>query len=382
MNTKNTSLMTGHAPLHVAVSAGNIKVVQLLLDEGVNPNQKNDHDDTPLHVAVSFHETDMIPILIRAGADPNIPGRYGHTLLYQIISRPDRHDAVHLLKMLLRHGANPDQVCDGENTPLTYLVRHCVKSDTTDARYRDYIRLFDILVRHAHPDRRNVHGQVPLLYLRPMGTGYSEHLYDGHRHVYILKSLLDAGANPNIRHIHDDTLLSSFIYSTRERLGYFDECINMLLAAGAKVTDANVVYAVHLGDLSLVKRLVQHGGSVNAREAGSMFTALHIAVIQGHPDIARFLLVEGADATRRNWNGKMARHHFDPDNYRNNNDNRNAMKHALNETQDIVHHGRRVTHAMTRSGVIDPRMSQLMRSSIIPGGIDPVQKTIKKQRRR
>jgi len=91
------------APLLMAVSKGDLALVNKLLKAGANPNVKNKLNTTPLLEAAFQSNTEVIKALIEAGADPNAAGADGQTALMLIA----RGDNVAAARLLLDKGANP-----------------------------------------------------------------------------------------------------------------------------------------------------------------------------------------------------------------------------------------------------------------------------------
>lgn len=60
----------GWHPLHEAVRAGNIEIVQILLDHGADINQETDYDQNPLTLAIHYHGRDhpITDFLLAMGA--------------------------------------------------------------------------------------------------------------------------------------------------------------------------------------------------------------------------------------------------------------------------------------------------------------------------
>jgi len=61
----------GNTPLHLAVNEGDIGLVKLLLDKGMNPNIKNFKGQTPMHMAASRGYHSMIAILLNRRGNVN-----------------------------------------------------------------------------------------------------------------------------------------------------------------------------------------------------------------------------------------------------------------------------------------------------------------------
>jgi ankyrin repeat protein len=57
----------GQTPLHFACIDGNIDIVKVLLENGVDVNLTNASGQTPLHVACSKGHTDVVQLLIDSG---------------------------------------------------------------------------------------------------------------------------------------------------------------------------------------------------------------------------------------------------------------------------------------------------------------------------
>jgi hypothetical protein len=76
VNIPNTEDET---PLHLAVYANNIHIVDQLLDYGANINAINKDHETPLFYAMRKNNPAMVRLLIRRGADRTITDNYGET---------------------------------------------------------------------------------------------------------------------------------------------------------------------------------------------------------------------------------------------------------------------------------------------------------------
>ena len=57
---------------------GHLIKVQTALENGANPNAKDDDGWTPLHIAASWGHVDLVKILLERGADPRIADKWGH----------------------------------------------------------------------------------------------------------------------------------------------------------------------------------------------------------------------------------------------------------------------------------------------------------------
>ena len=85
----------GNSPLHSAAYCGDIEMVQVLLDYGVDVNTRNDDGFTPLCYAPNeyFNNPGAVLSLLDHGADPNLEGDHGGTLCtkHHIMERSRLH---------------------------------------------------------------------------------------------------------------------------------------------------------------------------------------------------------------------------------------------------------------------------------------------------
>lgn len=100
--------------LFEAVKSGDANTVKMFIELGAEFNTLGDGGGiSPLGEAIFSDRPDLVEILINAGADVNFP-REGHfSPIFIASTRPPE-----LLKILLRHGANPNTY-SGYHSPLT-----------------------------------------------------------------------------------------------------------------------------------------------------------------------------------------------------------------------------------------------------------------------
>ena len=106
----------GNSPLHSAAFYGDIVMVKVLLDYGVDVNTRNDDGSTPLCDAPNGYSNNpgAVRLLLDRGADPNIKGRHGRAPLH-IASVYGR---VEIARLLIEHGASVEVVDEYDETPL------------------------------------------------------------------------------------------------------------------------------------------------------------------------------------------------------------------------------------------------------------------------
>ena len=137
----------GHTPLQLACGSGACAVVRLLLDHGVDPDEKMRVDEwwTPMCAAAAYNEVEVIRILLDHGASTGLvrtarPGwRYGGTPLGTACA----HGHVDAARLLLDNGADIELKDHGRSTPLISALDNAKPA---------VVRL--LLVRGADVERR------------------------------------------------------------------------------------------------------------------------------------------------------------------------------------------------------------------------------------
>ncbi|GGF28508.1 ankyrin repeat domain-containing protein [Hymenobacter cavernae] len=116
-------LLLRHTSLLPSIAAGSEPHVRLLLACGANVNAIEQHD-TPLIAAVNLGRADLVELLLQQGADPN--GRssafMNHTpVLFDAARLPA--DQQRVLALLLQYGADPNLTNGSGETALVHALR-------------------------------------------------------------------------------------------------------------------------------------------------------------------------------------------------------------------------------------------------------------------
>ena len=256
----------GNRPLHTATEAGHKRIVELLLQKGIDPNTQNDKGETALHIASNERFKQIVSLLLKRGANPNIKDRMGRTALLNAIGS----GAEHIVKLLLKAGANPNI--------RTFFIDNALNKSIDQGLTSLIINNGDNIALH-----------------KATYFGYKK----------IVRILLNAGANPNIQNEFGNTVLHTAIR------GWHQDIVKLLLKAGADLTiknnygDTLLHKAVKMGHTPIVLLLLKQGVDPNIKNNNGN-TALHYAAIQEYKQIIYLLYKWGADLDSKNNQGKTA----------------------------------------------------------------------------
>ncbi|RZC32917.1 Ankyrin repeat domain containing protein, partial [Asbolus verrucosus] len=100
----NVNDKLGLTPLHLAAANGHLEVVKMLnrIEYKVNVNMKTIKGISPLQHATGMEDLELTKLLLENGADPNLKNNEGYAILHIIASRGDN---LKMFKLLVQHGA-------------------------------------------------------------------------------------------------------------------------------------------------------------------------------------------------------------------------------------------------------------------------------------
>ena len=171
-----------------AAENGHKDAVQLLLDNGAEPNTASKDGLTALHEAAFMGFEDVVKILLEGGAEANAAtAKYGWTpLLYASTT-----GSKNVVQLLLDKGAVPNMANYAGYTPLYFAMEYINPSRT------DVVRL--LLDRGADPNMTYPDGWTPL------------HTAASDGYIDEAQLLLDKGAQINME---DPNEMTPFYYAT------------------------------------------------------------------------------------------------------------------------------------------------------------------------
>jgi ankyrin repeat protein len=266
----NAAQGDGMTALHWAASKGNAEMVGVLLKAGASVKTTTRIDSaTPLHLAAAAGSAPALDGLIAAGADINAVTAPGTTAL-MLAAAAGSPDAV---KVLLAHGANPNARESAKGHTALMFAAAANRTDAVKvllelgADADAMTTVFDLMDVAMPADRAAAQNAAT-------------------------KAQRDAAeaarrGNPNTR----PTIAGV------DR-GYED---NELVAAQGGLTALH--FAARSGHQQTAAALVERGVGVNRLSGGIQASALVFAVVNGHFDVAMYLLGKGADPNLAAENG-------------------------------------------------------------------------------
>ncbi|MGR9101114.1 MAG: ankyrin repeat domain-containing protein [Gammaproteobacteria bacterium] len=314
----------------ISIGEDHAKILEILLDQGANPNTRQKDGSTPLHLAASAGKLTEAKLLISYGAKIDLFDKAG----YAPIHNAAENDKLEIVELLLdkgvpietTSGSNYDAVSQKNPLHLASMARSTrlvellldkgAEINAVDSRldtalnmasingYRDIVEL--LLSRGADVNIANDKGLTPLhtailgyrlleLYGQKSNTIKGWHLAkEGGDRDDIVKLLLSFGADVDAKTQEGQTPL---IYAA-----LFNEITVMeaLLAKGATVDAMDISamsplnYAAGFGYDEAVRLLLSHGANVGQKgEFGA--TPLHSAANNGQRHVIDLLLKQGAD---------------------------------------------------------------------------------------
>eukprot|EP00051_Salpingoeca_urceolata_P031484 m.11770 g.11770 ORF g.11770 m.11770 type:complete len:1113 (+) comp4095_c0_seq1:185-3523(+) len=303
--------LAGNEPLHLAVQNGNFDFINLLLDEGANPNASTVRGYTPLHMAARNGQVEVIKLLrakrayqFKRDHKSKLPlhraAEQGRTeavkyLLIEEALRPkgltaqsysgftpfisacwSGHESTCLA--LLQLGANPLAVDKAGKTGLHWAV---------DGGFLPIVKL---LCGKGEFEMQSKH--VRTLVTRPDEAGLTPlHVACGFGHTEIAEVLMEAGAKVDAKDASENTPLH---YAVRQRHFATVEALLLRDPSLVKDEDDSAQTALHLAcviprNVKIVTLLLDNGANIDATDDFHQ-TPLHEAASVGRIVTTQFLI--------------------------------------------------------------------------------------------
>jgi ankyrin repeat protein len=241
-----------------AAKAQNWNAVRSLIQEGASVNSALADKSTVLAWSVHWNDIQTIANLLQMGADPNLANDFGITPLY--LACENRSFPV--IDSLLRAGANPNAATWAGETVLMTCAR------TGNVEGVNTLITYGADIDTREPER----GQTALMWA---AAG---------NHSAVVESLIETGADIKARS-RKVALPPQILAPTYSEYSFFPKTKGDFTA---------LMLAAQSGDLGSVQALLAAGADVNEStpEYGS---ALILATVNGHEEVALYLLEKGAD---------------------------------------------------------------------------------------
>ncbi|PGH27031.1 hypothetical protein AJ80_01216 [Polytolypa hystricis UAMH7299] len=262
----------GWTGLHYASKGGNVDIVQLFLDSGLDVETRTSSGLPPLWMAITAKgpAKDVVKLLVDCGANVNDNAVRGIRMLENVVQMGKQYGAEALLDACTDDNTKTRESC-GANSSLHMA---CLLGN---------VKMMELLLsRGADVNYKAERGTRPLM--KAMWSGRAA----------TLKCLLDHGADVNATDNRGYTPLHTASY-----YGY-TTAAELLIEAGADLDarDKHGSTPLHtaacLGHAKLAALLIESGADLKILNKSGE-TILETAVLYGHTDITALLIEAGAD---------------------------------------------------------------------------------------
>lgn len=180
-NGANVDLQTesGETALMEAAKNGDSESVEILIDAGADLERTNEKGETALNAT---RHPDVVQTLVEAGANIDMQDEQGRTPLMTAASAHN----VELVRVLLELGASVDRKIRSQSTPLAFCL---YTADASDGKNQSVLHVVDLLLDHgANPDATFL-GNDRMALVLAAKKGFKN----------VVRRLIIAGADPHVR---------------------------------------------------------------------------------------------------------------------------------------------------------------------------------------
>ncbi|WP_264686246.1 MULTISPECIES: ankyrin repeat domain-containing protein [Wolbachia] len=238
----------GNTPLHLAVLADKLQVVEKLIEGGADVNAKNNHGATPLHWAALNQNVNIVEKLIEKGANVNEKNKYDNVPLHYAAG----YGSLSVIEKLIEKGADINAKSSNGDTPLHLATKN------------SHLDVLEKLIKEgANVNERNKYGNIPLHWAASYGR------------LSIVEELIEKGADINAKNNNGNTPLHWAVKSSHLEVAKF--LISNHADVNAKNKDGwtSLHFAAAYGNLNIVKLILDKSDYVDARGALAMANTLN-----------------------------------------------------------------------------------------------------------
>lgn len=282
-----------------------LEIAKMILEKGQDPNIRfTERNTSPLLLAVSYNHPDMVKLLLEYRADVYFVGEKkqnaldiarekGFSKIEQLLLNPQvkynikqvkQTSQIRLLQAVSRGQLQQVRALLDQGADINVKESKSGQTPLISASFKQRKKLVQLLLdKGADVHARDINGETALMAAAEKGN------------TSIVKMLLENGADINAGDKWKETAL--IITLRKHKLA----AAKLLIDKGADIRVKDnfyqrtpLIWASNLGDIELVKLLLEKGAQVNAEDIEKK-TALVHAAHNGHQQIRELLLKYGAD---------------------------------------------------------------------------------------
>ena len=274
----NVCLGQSNEELLQAVNNGEVSQVQLLLEQGVDANAKDNTGKTALMIASNKGNIEIVKLLIDNHADVNARDRGNNTSLMYAFKKGFQD----ISELLINNDAEINAKNSNGETALMFA---------SSGGNINIVRM--LLDQGFDVNAKNYNGMTPLMYSCIGGK------------IETAAILLGVGAGVNVK---DDGGRTPLMFALEKGL---ENMVDLLLENGADINakgrngETALIFAAQGGSIEIIKMLLDQGFDINAKNYDGM-TPLMYAINSGNIDNIKIFLDNGADVNLQDNNGRTA----------------------------------------------------------------------------
>jgi len=266
------------------------KLRNLMFDDSIDPNIRNEEGKTPLQVAIELGYADIVDFLLSIKADPDATDNEGNSALFYAVIV----NSVEMTQSLLNNQADINAQNKSGDTPLIKAVNKNKKKIIALLREKGA----DIFIKNSKGESAvTIAAQkgVQSLNLLVDDSNINQESEDGHTFLSVaieaglnksVSHLLEMGADPKLGLIEG---ISNVEYSFRQsQKSNFAKIAIQLVEKGMEVPDSQFDYINYFVNSPKIAGFYSRGGF-----------PLHKATAAGHKGFVKYFLDEGFDPNKK-----------------------------------------------------------------------------------